>query len=204
MTVTALRAAGDGGCSTPVTTRAQLSCKQDEGSYVPLLAWTLSFLCVTVGAAVNRARVLVAAGESLCPPGSGQGPHATQGGNILASPSPPSAGAGGWRRQLSFGLGMEQGAGASSKAQEGNQCTSVISMVGPSFHPAALGVMLLQRQQSDHHTLGTHFPARQTAMRMYGEHLNVDRCSPASSRKARNGSVAGLEGSVSSCEVAKP
>lgn len=145
MIVTAPRAAGDGERSTPVTTRAQLSCEQDEGSYVELLAWTLSFLCVTVGAAVNRVRVLVAAGESLCPPGSGQGPRATQGGNTLASPSPPSAGARGWRTQRSFGSGMEHGAGASSKAQEGNQCTSIISTVGPSFHPAALGMVLLKR-----------------------------------------------------------
>lgn len=48
-------------------------------------------------------------------------------------------------RSVALGQGWSREAGASSKAQEGNQCTSIISTVGPSFHPAALGMVLLQR-----------------------------------------------------------
>lgn len=76
MIVTALRASGDGGCSTPVQIRAWLTCREEE-SLVP--AWTSAFLCAMVGAGVN---LLLGAGgsrgKSLCPPGSGWGPHATR------------------------------------------------------------------------------------------------------------------------------
>ena len=53
MIVTALRAAKDGGCSTPVQIRAQLSCKEQEGSYVALPTWTSAFLCAVVGAGAD-------------------------------------------------------------------------------------------------------------------------------------------------------
>jgi len=42
--VTAPRAAGDGGCSTPVQIRAQLSCEEEGGPCVDLLAQTLASL----------------------------------------------------------------------------------------------------------------------------------------------------------------
>lgn len=76
MIVTALRATGDGGCSTPAQIRAQLSDKEEEEGSVlrghrhsSVPQWMLE----------RRYNwVLVAAGESLCPPGSGWGPHATR------------------------------------------------------------------------------------------------------------------------------
>lgn len=54
MIVTAPRAAGDGGCSTPVQIRAQLSREEEGGPCMDLLAqrWHLSLL-VVVGDGVN-------------------------------------------------------------------------------------------------------------------------------------------------------
>ena len=93
MIVTALRAAKDGGCSTPVQIRAQLSCKEQEGSYVALPTWTSAFLCAVVGAGADLR--LGAGGSRGIPLPSRQWPGTTchQGGKLLASPSPTSVGA---------------------------------------------------------------------------------------------------------------
>ena len=94
MIVTDRRAAGDGGCSTPVQTRAQLSCEEEEGSSVALPAWTSAFLCAVVAAGASLP--LGAGGRRGVPLPSRTACH--QGGKLLASPSPTSVGALGERR----------------------------------------------------------------------------------------------------------
>lgn len=93
MTVTALKAAGDGRCSTPVQIRALLFCNEEEGSYVALLAWTLAFLCAIVEAGENL--LLDASGNCWNPfvPQAVAGENTPLGWKLLASPSPSSVGA---------------------------------------------------------------------------------------------------------------
>lgn len=88
MIVTALEAAGDGGCSTPVQIRALLLCKEEEGSSTAFPAWTLAFLCV-------ENPPLDASGNCWNPlvPSAVAGDHTPLGWKLLASPSPSPVGA---------------------------------------------------------------------------------------------------------------
>lgn len=71
MIVTALKATGDGGCSTPVQIRAGRALQSSPGVGIGIpLCHGGSWSKPTTGAGGSR--------ESLCPPGSGWGSHATR------------------------------------------------------------------------------------------------------------------------------
>lgn len=182
MIVTALKAAGDGWCSTPVQIRALLFCREEEeGSYTALLAWTLAFLCAMVGTGKKTYpwMLMETAGMSLSPQ-QWLGTTHHWAGRFWLLHLPllwvlMVRGVG--RRQPGFG---DQGRirGHCQKQSLGGKPVHIHPLHGWTLLPRwSSGQCCYRDQQSHHCTLGTCFPERWTRMTMCVGHLNIGQCS---------------------------
>lgn len=144
MIVTTLRAAGDGGCSTPVQIGAQLPCEEEEGFLRVSPSVDIGIPLCHSG---RWSRPMSGTGGSrglFLPSRQWPGTTRHHSGRPLASPPPTSAGAHGERRELSFGAGVDQGHVPGALVPRRETGTHPSSPCGPCFHPGPLGMVVLQ------------------------------------------------------------